>query len=531
MQLNFRPKLGTKKLLIRRLVRESLDGCDSPRGRFPLVHLRRVATRYIDWKRKSLIVRSRNAMKRFSDKPVPIDQFPISWSHVLTDQLGNLSFRLPCDGNKSVPKEWLGIVSSHQNKNGFASIDWQQSLQSALHLASRQGWGVLFASETPYAQIVFNACKRYRIPFRMIRTMSTNAGKNNSDDAAIPELDECDFGTLWLQDHKSISLDKIPKKRSPVHDRASVFLAHHVFVIQMRDGGKIAELIKMRLSSRCIPSGSTFISLPSPSLKKTNPSPRRIREDWLGLGAIGWLTNGSEEIRSEEINSGPTRAWSTCFRRIDSLQSNACDTHQPVFPIQMLGTKRARYLAHCTRSRLGPWPDQSPAQFHDELLLRPWQFQPSAFDTLHRILTQQRLIATTRFRRGGLATVCMSSKEITKLLSMRRYQSHLARWDWEPYGIMFDLPWLEKLGAKQVSYIDPKTAGKMIDEDLAFCQVVSNESEAIDWREEEEWRIAGDLRLNQIPFSKAIVFVATQSEAKFLQPLSRWPIAFTRHRF
>lgn len=107
---------------------------------------------------------------------------------------------------------------------------------------------------------------------------------------------------------------------------------------------------------------------------------------------------------------------------------------------------------------------------------------------------------------------------------MRRFQSHVARWDWEPYGIMIDRDWLERNGAKQVDYIDRARAKEMSDEALAFSQVVSSESGTTDWRNEQEWRIAGDVRLSQVPFSKAIVFVPTLADARAVQPFSRWPI-------
>jgi len=157
----------------------------------------------------------------------------------------------------------------------------------------------------------------------------------------------------------------------------------------------------------------------------------------------------------------------------------------------------------------------------------PWETQPTVLETLQKILMQQRLIATNNFRRGNIDTVCFSSNEITELLSMRKFQSHLARWDWEPYGIMIERAWLESNGAKQVSYIDRANATQMSKDALAFCQVVSSDSNSTDWRTENEWRIAGDVRLSKLPFSKAIVFVPTYSEAKAIQPISRWPIVVT----
>ncbi len=68
---------------------------------------------------------------------------------------------------------------------------------------------------------------------------------------------------------------------------------------------------------------------------------------------------------------------------------------------------------------------------------------------------------------------------------MRRFQSHLARWDWEPNGILNDRDWLESHGARQVVYMDRATAKQVSCEALGFCQVVSNGPGSQDWRDEQ----------------------------------------------
>ncbi len=90
---------------------------------------------------------------------------------------------------------------------------------------------------------------------------------------------------------------------------------------------------------------------------------------------------------------------------------------------------------------------------------------------------------------------------------------------------MIERRWLVEQGAKKVTYIDRLAAKSKTSEELAFSQIVSKEPTSTDWSEEQEWRFAGDLRLNAIPFSKAIVFVPTLSDAMAVQPISPWPIA------
>jgi len=276
-------------------------------------------------------------------------------------------------------------------------------------------------------------------------------------------------------------------------------------------------LLEKRLGCRDIPAGTTYLSLPTSYASKSRQSKPA---DWLDRGAIGWLNTRNSDTSVQRFVTDASN-----FECKTSVHTPYDGTHLPIFPIRLLGTRASKYLVHCTRSRRGPWPDQSTSQFHDDLMQNPWKAQPTVLETLQRILKQQRLIATNNFRRGNTDTVCFSSNEIAELLSMRKFQSHLARWDWEPYGIMIDRDWLEKNGAKQVSYIDRMTAKQTSDDALAFCQVLSNETHSKDWRKEQEWRIAGDVRLSRVPFSKAIVFVPTLAEAKTIQALSRWPIA------
>ncbi len=450
-------------------------------------------------------------MKRLPENPSPIERFPIPWSDVLPALLGILSFRLEFHGRNPVPQEWLGIVSSHNSKHGYASQDWQESIRSALHLAHTQGWGVICANDAPYSEVVIHACKRFHVPFRVIRVANWSEPNQYSVKHSSSERHSCDCGVLWIACAGENAHYKIL-----IHDMASVFLANRLFVIELREGGKIAQLLERRLSCPEIPPGTTYLSISTTYAPKTRP-PKPA--DWLDRGAIGWLN-----IRNSDLSDHSLVSDSLSIECRSSVQKPYDGTHQPIFPIRLLRAPASKYLVHCTRSRRGPWPDQSISQFHDDLMQNPWKSQPTVLQTLHRILKQQRLIATNNFRRGNTDTICFSSNEITELLSMRKFQSHLARWDWEPYGIMIDRDWLERSGAKQVSYIDRVTATQTSDDALAFCQVLSNESNSTDWRKEQEWRIAGDFRLSQVPFSKAIVFVPTLADAKAIQPLSRWPI-------
>ena len=75
-----------------------------------------------------------------------------------------------------------------------------------------------------------------------------------------------------------------------------------------------------------------------------------------------------------------------------------------------------------------------------------------------------------------------------------------------------------------MEYISPDQAKLRDYDELMYCQVVTSHGGKQDWTQEREWRIAGDLRLNRVPFEKCFVFVPTDIEAKQVQAFSRWPI-------
>ena len=434
----------------------------------------------------------------------PIEDFPVPWASTLTTKLGAISFKLEIPVRTSSPRQWLGVVSSHRSKQGYASQAWQNSLQSAIHLAHRQNWGILCAQDTPYFQIIHHTCNRYAIPIRIVQIENSVDSVDSSvvSDTATSLTERSTIRLL-------IETNEQPDSgASPVHDRAAIFLANNLFVIELKKAGKIARLLTQRLECETIPVGSTYLSLPNSGPLKGVASEAI---GWLDRGVVGWLNNCT--------NATPEPS-TLVQKSIDTIQ-----TYQPLLSMDILNSTAPKYLIHCTRSRSGPWPDQSLAQFHDELLHRPWRSQPTVFETLTRILEQQRLIATNTLRRGPTLSVCFSENSIHNLLAMRRFQSHLSRWDWEPYGIMIDREWLIQHGARKVSYVDASVAKNLSNEELAFCQPVSKNHGATNWREEIEWRVPTDLRLNAIPFSKAIVFVPTRAEARLLQRLSKWPIA------
>lgn len=478
-------------------------------------------------------------------------ELSLPWLSELSDWIGE--FVVHSSDQTLTSKPWLGIVSSHEKHSGFASAQWQSALRSAILLAKRQGWTVLCSQATPYYHAVERGCLRLSTPFVGLTVHHKPPVDSDLRMNAIQTSSQ-----IWIQATDGTSKVKDSCKaldNIPVHDRAVIGLSHRVFAIQVRSKGKIEHALLHRLSNPNYPSASVYVGLPShvrvdetkqptpsvsaapstsnatlqlsPERKAPNNSVRndarrhqtRATEKLLNKGAVGWLAS-SESDSPRDAHCQSEQTMMGCSARIfESVMVPTTSVHQ-------FRVSSEKYLVHCTRARRGPWPDQSMDQFHDEILTRPWKGDPHPFETLQRILHQGKLIAGTYLRRSNLATVCFSNTHVVELLKRREFQSHLARWDWEPYGIMIDREWLSSAGALPVRYVSKQQLETAHPLELPFYQVIAPSKSAHDWREEREWRYVGDLRLIHVPFDKAFVFVPTLPEAACLSRVSRWPVVY-----
>ena len=395
----------------------------------------------------------------------------------------------------------LGVVSSHLNRNAFASHRWQNALLSALSFARQKNATILFSASTPYAAAIHNACI-----------------KTNSQAIAIALPNSKTSLTCELSLDKCLLIAPEPNSQSsdtnslPFLDRVIVALSHQLFVLDIDPSGKTAALIERRLCTPEFPKGSVFLvhSTRTEPVKK-----QRWIKSQLDRGAVAWLGRDPSQTK-EMIHCHST----TQFCQV------------PIFSSRLLTTTNKSFLIHCTRARQGAWPDQSPAQFYDELLIKPWLTTPSSFESLLRILESKRLVASSHLKQGITPTISFTQRSLHELLNARTFESHLARWDWEPYGLMIDREWLAGIGCQPVDYLKREEYKQVPPEKRPFTQPYEESNsmgkKGRDWRVEQEWRLPCDLRLYQIPFSKAIVFVQHRWEATALAAVSHWPICYTQ---
>jgi len=309
----------------------------------------------------------------------------------------------------------------------------------------------------------------------------------------------------------------------PFQDRASICLADHVLAVSVRPKGNIAGLLSQRLQEEEFPAGSLFLAVQRSRSGDAKGSSATTQ--WLDQGAVGWVVLQRPEDQLTSF-SRCQLANSPSTRRVGPSPTGSFQTLiQFCVPASRLWTNNSPswpYLAHCTRGSTGRLPQESEAAYFDRL----WQagsVHPShPLLTLVRILREQRLRGTTWLTRGNLPSISLSAVPLKQLLSRRHFQSHLGRWDWEPYGLLFHQMYLHQ--ARQVIYGRHSEFRQLSEEDRVYFQPVDSK---YDWSQEREWRVLGDLDLRSLPVEAVTVFVRSRLEAVQLARESRFPVVWT----
>ena len=290
---------------------------------------------------------------------------------------------------------------------------------------------------------------------------------------------------------------------APLRDQVVVSLSDKLLVFHLRRAGHLDQLVRRRLDDSNRTPATVFIALGEDLIK------RELADELLDLGAVGWVVLDTPRPRSILAPVHPRPA--------------------PAPIIALPASEPWSWLTHCTRSQLDGWPDQGRTDYIDELLLNADTKDHSTFASLQRIITMQRLIATSRMIRGRTDVVCFTAVPLCELPKLRTFRSHLARWDFEPYGLCIQRDWLTERACLPVRYGDESLWESLASAERPFFQVRTSESRQsrriIDWSVEQEWRHVGEINLDELPADKGLVFVPSLVEAEQLALVSRWPVA------
>ncbi len=283
-------------------------------------------------------------------------------------------------------------------------------------------------------------------------------------------------------------------------DRCVAAFCREIRSIHLRPNGNIHHLLTQRLSTAAAETSCRTMIL-------TPNSPQRPKyvESLLQQGAIAWHVVGPPADPSFRFsaNDAVCQGSFTKILRLDQIDPE-------------------KYVSHFTRRQRGAWLDESEANYLDSLLLGHANRHRGALATLQRIVVQQQLIADNRLTRDASRVVCFTNRPLREFRRLRFFRNHLARWDFEPYGVAIDRAVLTSLGGRPVVYGDESDWERMDSAHRPFFQRADGVS--ANWTIEAEWRVVGDLNLTHLRADEAMVFVASDADARNLAPYCRWPI-------
>ncbi len=153
-------------------------------------------------------------------------------------------------------------------------------------------------------------------------------------------------------------------------------------------------------------------------------------------------------------------------------------------------------LAHYTRAAPGPWPGQSYREYLDDLWHGGLRARRDAPAVLWRIVQSSRLLASGRLIRGRFPVVSFTAVHPERIADLHRYRAHLLRWDFEPWGIVFDRDWLVNRQVRPVQYRPSHEFEQLSPDERPWYQ--KHEPPACDYSAEEEWRISGDVEFSDV---------------------------------
>ena len=294
--------------------------------------------------------------------------------------------------------------------------------------------------------------------------------------------------------------------RLPGIDELMIQSASEVRILSGRPNGKVVEQSLTRLQQAEFHACRTLLLIDS------RLTCSKVTETMRELGATDWWLYNDYKSESSKSNHGAVseKTDGQIFSLVDFTQK----------------TDVADFLIHWTRQFTGPWPDQTKTQFFDELILGVKPDHLSRISSLCRIVAMRTLIANGTLNRSNTPVVCFSDSSIARLSQQRVFRSHLNRWDFELCGIAIRKSVLEGLGAKPVIYGDEDTWSNLSHHQRPYFQIASSNSgkTSVDWTNEKEHRICGNVMLDSLHVSDAFLFVETYDEAQTIAPLSRWPV-------
>lgn len=441
-------------------------------------------------------------------------------------------------------KRRVAIVSSRLSRQIDTWGSWLQGLRASLSRISEHDCVGVVSQGVAGQELILRGIVRTGAPAILLKCC--NAAKQEDWcahwSAGPLQRDIVDVTEAWAlpevrngsEPHRTLELSEIPER-----DRAAVAWSDEIIVLGLRPHGNLEALLRRRLELN--PQGVLLVDLPG-------LQPPRLQAELMKLGAVRWLPDNPQSLQRGNAAAVMAIARETRSARVETDVVPTGDNSSTVsraVPQDQQDWQRSRtlatlpqeeaweYLIHSTRACCGPWPGQKREEYLDNLLDAHPDSDQSPLGALLRILRQRRLCASNQAIRGGFSVVSFTAVPLRHLHELRVYRSHRSRWDFEPYGICIRREWLEQRGARQVKYGHDLDWKSLSNADRPYFQLASSKprrepriqaERSIDWTTEREWRLLGDLNLDELQHPDAFVFVPTAEYEQELLEVSPWPV-------
>jgi hypothetical protein len=424
------------------------------------------------WLRAGIFVLSREDVKA-----------PSAWMH----DLPQVFFAV---GNRSVLElPAAAILNSRKPRRITPDDKWLQETKRLVQLAIAQG----FAIVSSYGNTPYYVVSRLAKGSPMIVVCDDVLPSMASEKTALEFISA--YHDLFRYE-QTLFISSFPPGvrpnsdvRSSERDHLVAALASVILVAEVRNGGNMQQVIDiaLRRTIKIIgfpPCSSDRPSLTEPTMGKAIPRASQSTETTGGI----MLQPDRQTTRLRAAKSGQVR--------LVELYNVPTDL---------------TWLIHYTRSRPGPWPGQTIAEYCQSLIDGQKGACHTAFDTLVHILEERLIRASSRLTRGPWGVVSFSECLPAELDTLVKWRKGLCRWSFEPYGIALPQESLAGLGAGPAIYGSREDFQHLTDALKHLFQ--AQHSSMGDWTAEKEWRVRGNLLLSDTMFQEMVVIVPSHDEA------------------
>ncbi|MCA9191155.1 MAG: hypothetical protein KDB03_05325 [Planctomycetales bacterium] len=455
--------------------------------------------------------------------------WPNPWQPTVQEWLGE---RWYAGHEQHFPKNsrYAGLVSSQLGRHGRKLPSWPQMIDRCLQAMHREQFRLLIVPKTTLSEVVYRFCHISNFPHTLVQLPKRESCVDWLTNILARWLD-ADYRSerhkLWLSPEFNSDISTRTVSPHPLQDRVVHCLSNVLFVLHARTGGHTAELLHTRLSDIRFPTGSVRVVI-----EKVTETPSDLQSGsthshglpgvsyWLQVGAVGWYISQQQNQK----NSLPAH----CHFRPHATQQVVCPFprlwHKTADSTDPDTTAAWGWLTHCTRGFSGRQPDETISEFAVRCWLNGYLESTDPLTTLLQIIHDRKIRATSRLTRTEVPCVSLSAVPVPELLRRRRFQAHLGRWDWEPFGLLMRREFLKTMGARPVIYGTEKRFKELPKTEQPFFQPVGRRKESSNWETELEWRTIGDVDLSIIPSSQIALFVPSFQIASQLSRYAPWPI-------